>query len=426
MSLDDVQIPDLETTYSRFPNVDHSAINGRDFGISAIVTERQLQLDAVLHEISGLETIMDNVKNLHQQLVDKKEKIMQSMNLHKGLVSTLWRFPTEVLAQIFHYCLPEHVWEHEYHAWGRSYSLSSDPKRDAPMQLARVCRRWRDVVVDMPSLWCKLHLGSRRNSKQSAFCYDAWLKRSKGTPLSVTLLCYKNGETKLRSVIQPYISQISSLDVEFFDGANPGLLLKDIPALQELTIRSHNNDMPAVSQLSLRLPSTLHSFKLVGLDLTLKRLSSLGAIFAQLTKIEVAVHHPNALLRLLQLSPNLSSLTFSLGSGLLKRALEPFTHVKLHSLRITQAYASTLPNLLNALSLPNLRVLAVAHSLRAYPHEELKALLTRSNCPLESLTFDSGVTTDEQRAEYVALMPSLEIVVDHTYDDYLATMLDLS
>ncbi|KAG1720752.1 hypothetical protein EDB19DRAFT_1917774 [Suillus lakei] len=39
----------LETPYSRLPNINHSAINGKDLGISAIVTERQQQLDAVLN-----------------------------------------------------------------------------------------------------------------------------------------------------------------------------------------------------------------------------------------------------------------------------------------------------------------------------------------------------------------------------------------
>ncbi|KAG1773303.1 hypothetical protein EV702DRAFT_1201180 [Suillus placidus] len=98
ISTDDVQTPGLETPYSRFPNVNHSAINGKDLDISAIVTKRQQQLDAVLHEISGLETIMDSVRNLHQQLVDKKEKITRYMNLHKRLVSALWCIPNEVLA----------------------------------------------------------------------------------------------------------------------------------------------------------------------------------------------------------------------------------------------------------------------------------------------------------------------------------------
>jgi hypothetical protein len=47
ISVDDVQTPGLETSYSRFPNVDYSTINDKDLGISDIVTERQ-QLDAIM------------------------------------------------------------------------------------------------------------------------------------------------------------------------------------------------------------------------------------------------------------------------------------------------------------------------------------------------------------------------------------------
>ncbi|KAG1730689.1 uncharacterized protein EDB91DRAFT_749777 [Suillus paluster] len=50
---------------------------------------------------------MRSIKNLHRQLVEKKDKITQSMNLHKRLVSTLRCLPTEVLFHIFIYCLPE-------------------------------------------------------------------------------------------------------------------------------------------------------------------------------------------------------------------------------------------------------------------------------------------------------------------------------
>ncbi|KAG1756715.1 uncharacterized protein EDB91DRAFT_1213476 [Suillus paluster] len=403
-------IPDLETPYSKLPSANHSNIKRDDSSISAVITERQQQLDAVSHEISDLETIMDSVKNHHQQLVEKKEKIIQSMNFHKGLVSVLWRLPTEVLAQIFHHCLPDfRRWEHAY-SWPCL-------KREAPMVLTRVCRRWRDVVVGIPSLWCKLYLRKHRKWEQAAFCYNLWLKRSRGFPLSLALNCYENDATTLRSLLQPYTNQISSLYIECFQGANAERMWKDLPALQELTIRA-NRKLPAAPQTVSRLPFTLRNLKLVGQFVGPKRLSSLNPIFAQLTNIELAVHQPNALLHLLQLSPNLSSLTIGIGPGLLRRALQPFTHVKLQSLRIAYVYDCTLPKLFNALSLPNLRML-VAPDSRPWPHEELKALLARSNCPLESLISGNGATTDEQRAEYIALIPSLEVVVDPKYRDYL-------
>ncbi|KAG2350968.1 hypothetical protein BDR05DRAFT_840418, partial [Suillus weaverae] len=105
-----------------------------------IITEHQQQLDPVVHEISDLQTVMDSINNLHQQLSEKKDKITQSMNSHKRLASALWRLPTEVLSCIFMYCLLEDKY-------------LSPVSNLAPVLLTRICRQWRDVAVGTPCLW---------------------------------------------------------------------------------------------------------------------------------------------------------------------------------------------------------------------------------------------------------------------------------
>ncbi|KAG2089430.1 uncharacterized protein F5147DRAFT_587113 [Suillus discolor] len=145
--------------------------------VVSIIAERRQQSDAVLDELSDLQAMMDSIKNHHQQVVEKKGKIMQSMNLHKGLLSALWRFPTEVLSQIFNHCLPE-----------TTFSLSPLSFRvKAPILLTRICQRWREVAVGTPDLWCRLYVEANGSWEQAAFCYDLWLKRSRGRPLSLEL-----------------------------------------------------------------------------------------------------------------------------------------------------------------------------------------------------------------------------------------------
>jgi hypothetical protein len=67
--------------------------------------------------------------------------------------------------------------------------------------------------------------------------------------------------------------------------------------------------------------------------------------------------------------------------------------------------------LFKILILPNLRKPQSRRVVLEWPHQEFKACLARSNCPLECLIFGAGVATDEQRAECIALDPSLEVVV---------------
>ncbi|KAG1839418.1 hypothetical protein DFJ58DRAFT_614455, partial [Suillus subalutaceus] len=59
---------------------------------------------------------------------------------HEELVSDLDRLPTELLYHIFIHCLPK-----------TGYTLPNS--KSPPMLLTRICRRWREVASDMPSLW---------------------------------------------------------------------------------------------------------------------------------------------------------------------------------------------------------------------------------------------------------------------------------
>ncbi|KAG0704591.1 hypothetical protein DFH29DRAFT_1078180 [Suillus ampliporus] len=409
-------IPDLETPYSRarFPSsTNYSAIELKDQSIGDIINERQQQLDAVSHEISGLETVMGSIEILHQQLIRQKNEITQSMNLHKRLGSTLWHFPTEVLSQIFHHCLPE------------TRFLLPPSMLNAPMLLTAICRRWREVAVGDPGLWCRLFVTvDDRDWLRAAFSYDSWFKRSRGLPLSLALKCSDNHSIMLRSLLQPYINQISSLSIIFVYGATKvELMLTDLLALEELTISIHDSyTIPAIAQSISQLPFTMRSLKVLGQWFDVQRLSSFDPVWAHLTNVEIVIRQPEYSHPLAQTmsQPLLSLIRDSRQYRTKHKPLDRFTHTKIRSLRInnTQGPRNQLSDLFNALSLPNLRVLE-ACNVTPWPHEALKAFLARSKCPLETLIFGAGVmATDEQRAEYVALVPSLEVVVNPKHRNY--------
>ncbi|KAG2151513.1 hypothetical protein DEU56DRAFT_850437 [Suillus clintonianus] len=393
-------MPDLETPY---PN-SNMAFEPNDQSINTIITERQQQFDAVSHEISGLEAVMDSIKHLRQQLVERKDKITQSMKLHKRLVSALWRLPTEVLSEIFVYCLPE-------------TSHLSPASKLAPMLLTRICRRWREVAVSMPSLWCGLSMKvDDRDWQRAAFCYDSWLERSRGRPLSLALRCERGHWTELRSLLQPYLNQVSSLFLYFsFDASQPEVRMTDFLALEELSMSMESSSvMPAVTHCISQPPSSLRSLNLDGPAFNIAYLSDINPTWARLTNLQIDIYEASALPHLLFLCPDLSSLTIGTIFSYETPVLEPFTHTKLQFLHIdcdtSDTNAIHALGLFNTVSLPHLRTLKASY-IHQWPHEEFKAFLTRSKCSLESLIFGAGVTTtDEQRAEYVALIPSLKLV----------------
>ncbi|KAG1830290.1 hypothetical protein DFJ58DRAFT_824714 [Suillus subalutaceus] len=159
----------------------------------------------------------------------------------------------------------------------------------------------------------------------------------------------------------------------------------------------------------------MRSVKLMDLWFNLKLLSGLNPLaWAGLTNLEIVVDGLDSFPRLLRLCPNLSSLTM-IGIFTAIETSELLTHANLQSLRISgHLHLESIGNLglFDAITLPNLRALEV-RNIGQWPHEEFKAFLIRSQCPLETLIFGGGVmTTDQWLAEYVTLFPSLELVVD--------------
>ncbi|KAG2072445.1 hypothetical protein BDR04DRAFT_1230561 [Suillus decipiens] len=221
------------------------------------------------------------------------------------------------------------------------------------------------------------------------------------------------------------MSQISSLRI-VYNAATRDLLSNDLPALQVLIV-----DGICLMEKSVMAQSiSNHSF-------TLRSLKASGLItkfypedfdpfknsrWPHLTHVDITVGEQSKLFRLLQRAPNLSSAKIIIASerAMYPLPVEPCTHTKLQALYI-ESYKSlsSLPNLLGALSLPNLHEFTASFVWTRWPHEEFKAFLLRSKCPLEFLKFGDLSTTrsqlDEQRVEYTALIPSLEAVVDPVY-----------
>ncbi|KAJ8084472.1 hypothetical protein PM082_003242 [Marasmius tenuissimus] len=90
----------------------------------------------------------------------EREKAMVESRIAQrcGFVSSLRRFPVEVLNQIFSYvCSLE---EHTRPGFADNASLSISPFRitTPTLNLSQVCSRWRDIVIRKPSLWSSIDL----------------------------------------------------------------------------------------------------------------------------------------------------------------------------------------------------------------------------------------------------------------------------
>ncbi|KAG2057466.1 hypothetical protein BDR06DRAFT_180188 [Suillus hirtellus] len=352
----------------------------------------------ILQNIQGYVQVSNqhDVSHRRQQLVEDKVTIMQ--------------LPTEILVQIFLYCIPE------------DGDRTPAPHLD-PMLLTAVCRRWRGIAVDMSSLWRKLRLEvGRGNWQHRAFCYDTYLKRSQGRQLSLTLECHNDDGKELRSLLQPYVNQISSLSFGLSFGASScPVVAADFRGLESLVMYTTGSNsaltiahsvVPSIAQL----PPSMCTLKLTDLWFDLKMLSGFNPLaWVNLTNLEIVVDALNCFPCLLCLCPNLSSLTvIGMFSSVIETS-EELPHSKLQFLRISGDllldWTGSL-GLFDIITLPNLRAIET-RDVGPWPHEAFKGFLARSQCPLESLIFGGGVmTTAQQLEEYRTTFPSLSLVTD--------------
>jgi uncharacterized CHY-type Zn-finger protein len=382
------------------------------------------QMDATLHQDTNL--LLRKYVNTREPQIDyRKFKWVHSNTSPTTNSSPVHRLPTEVLSQIFLLCFPQ-----------------DQPGLD-PVLLTAVCRRWREVAVGFPKLWCNLQFQADPNAydsawdwQQRALFYDSLLKRSRGRPLSLKIRCQKycapfvcHDELNelLRDVLEPYIKQISSLTLDFLDVGKP-FTVADFHALKELTIIKRGFDLEHCIDLSLKaLPDNLRKLDLTHCSLKLNEeiirsctvytLTWTG--WTLLTHVKIRVHCLVEILHLLPQCPNLSSLSMIDVMNPIKYAFpERTTHPKLQHLHIRASLFGDDDvgvGLFNALTLPNFGHLDFRHN-GPWPHGEFKAFVTRSKCPLESLIFGMSMTlTDQEQKECTSLIPSLKRIVGKGY-----------
>jgi hypothetical protein len=378
-----------------------------------MISQRQAQLSEVTHRLASTEVAVAKIRDFQRQLLEQRKQIVASMEAHQGLISCIRRLPPEILAEIFMRCLP--------------HQLCIKPKSGtAPLILTRICSRWRTVVLNTPRLWRSLDLGCPGRPKmlqENVAFLQNWLSRARGCPLSLVVdACYwgrDNAHKELAELLQPYTSQLARLSFRFNEATVLELLLKDVPMLEHLTlrgeIRSWNRRKISMTQPEPRL----RSINLWSNYLTPDDLSLFDPGWANLSRVKVVLRfsptesNVHAFWTLLQHCPNLDEFVFSTvlatHADMTICPLGTLRHAKLRSLHVAVMQAGLF---VNPLTLPNLRHLRIscARIPITWRQEEFKAFLSRSQCQLETLKIvdKKRVSTQEDWAEYTALIPTLE------------------
>ncbi|KAF7341319.1 F-box domain-containing protein [Mycena venus] len=382
-------------------NCGHTSTSSSYSGRHPTTSERRAALARVKAQIE-----------LHKKFIAAFEREQEELeNSLSQVIYPVLSLPFDVTSCIFLHCLPSHG------------QVSPSPST-APLVLAQICRRWREVALSTCGLWSSLYLNP--GIDMGTVMYNptvapddrfrnllrTWFSRARGSPLSLGLdFRFRKASNAFMNLVSSYAGQIYRLDLhiwpEQFQKSRP--LRASFPLLQHFST-SHSSEKDVHALLNHGPP--LRVLRLIGNESD--RDFSVNFSLPVLTSLEIAAEiSAETFLGVLRGFPALSDFHFCLLESDSSKITEPsipttFPLISSLTLGSGQSCAAlclvTFPNL-HFLKLPDFCAL-----------DEVQKLLSRSACTIDHLVISfqgcdeySDDETDET-AEWLRLFPAVSIL----------------
>ncbi|KAJ3574057.1 hypothetical protein NP233_g2030 [Leucocoprinus birnbaumii] len=210
-------------------------------------------LDEGQNRIQSLDIEIGRLQNLHSSLRLKTQQLLSFIASHNSLISPLNRLPPDILQDIFYHCLPI----------AHNATMSVDLP---PLSLARVSKRWRNVIYSSPRLWTTLHIVAipfdvpfhAQSSRANLDAIESWINRSGVLPISISMYHDTQSSSlaaRMRTYqVKPYFDiiarhshRLKSLyfilrDVDWVQLLSP-FSSSDFPKLESLCIKDHHESI---------------------------------------------------------------------------------------------------------------------------------------------------------------------------------------
>ncbi|ESK97756.1 hypothetical protein Moror_17382 [Moniliophthora roreri MCA 2997] len=374
----------------------------------------QVLLDAE-KELKNYQVEISRLRTAILTLESKQEGVKRMMDKYRSLLSPIHRVPPEVLKNIFEYsCRINHL------------NMGSLPPA---MTLSAVCGRWRELVLNTPSLWSSISIDYLYWERGSCEFLNRltcrFMERSRTSPLTLNLeFCafdFNEADDDAISTVEALVHNCSRwYDVTWcfrrqaMNNSMFAPIRGHLPMLQYLDIRADEegsdedelswglfSECPSLHSVSLAIGNPLSD----SIDLPWQRIMSLT--------IDAGAANPDDILRVLSICPSIRRLELPSIYGF---TIEP-TVVRpsqLESLSIT-AYKSEHLSLLPHLTTPRLSSIEICggylgrHFWGPDTWDEclFTSFLVRSSCTITSLHLRWLPITDTQVLPLLELLPSL-------------------
>ena len=156
----------------------------------------QANLAMISSRIGSIDEQISHLQSQREILFSKRDQELKNIAVLKSILSPIRRVPTDVLGEIFLFCLPEA---------SVSWAVNVLRADEAPLLLCQVCLKWRRTALDFPPLWKALVL---RVTYADAIptIVETWFARAGGCLLSLGLCLPKEN-------VDPLVLTVYSRDI---------------------------------------------------------------------------------------------------------------------------------------------------------------------------------------------------------------------
>ncbi|KAF8208460.1 hypothetical protein K438DRAFT_1812257 [Mycena galopus ATCC 62051] len=307
----------------------------------------------------------------------EKRVAQERLDSYKYPVLTL---PTDITTEIFIHFLPPYP----------DYAPLAG--HESPTLLAQICREWREIALETPTLWRAMSPSDPSISFElKAHLVDTWLSRSRCCPLSIHFSKYdfdaELHAIEILSALVPHRTRWEHLDLTL-SPSHIAIIQGSMPLLchLDLTVLSDLNDIATFSPAPLLRSITLCATTPLRFVFPLQQITSLN-LYAVFRSDYVAI---------LQQTSNLVHcelrVEFDRGDS---RDLPPEHAIelpRLESLVLTNDETPDGVGFLNDFLVPALRSLRIGKSfLGAAPIDELASFISKSGCKLQRVCLISSI-----------------------------------
>lgn len=355
--------------------------------ILSFLSEQDVRLPLINEKIDQLQSQLERLQR-------ERDEIRELQRTHRGLISATRRIPPEVWSEIFLRCLPPD-------------DFAKVDINQAPLLLPRVCSQWREVSYSTQALWSSIGIVRGRDHKEiPPTLIRAWLARSHGFPLSISLddIGPEDITNDIPDALIHFSDRWRTLHLDSWQSVirklmcNPGV---SAPYLETLNFSSSDElDEDAPLQFS----QTLHSLRNVELSVDRFIPFILQLPYHQLHELRSSsIVDINDCFEVMRVCANLTHLSLrNIADDPLDLPPVGIVEPRIILSRLCWlelASFTELGPLLDRIVTPKLAEIAleINHwAMDAWPKSELQALVARSSSPLEILTLDKrGVSQEE-------------------------------